>query len=329
MRQLKITKTITSRDEKSLDKYLTEVSKYDPLTPEQEIEAATMIQSGNPELISKGAELLIKHNLRFVISVAKQYQKISGAFTLGDLINYGNEGLIKAAYRFDHTRGFKFISYSVWWIRQRLLEALATEGRVIRVPLNQNGRSSKVNSIIRDLQQIFSREPSADEINEEFARREIVAYAEKKGLKLLDEEFDNLVEKELKKMNNASVSLQELAVTTSRPSSLDSFIGEDESLRMIDMIQSDGYSTMNHDMDRKDMHDVLMRQMKKHLAKREIDVLQMVFGLDGREPRTLEEVGVRMELTRERVRQIKEKAIRKMKGSAKSGSVSTMRQYLN
>lgn len=328
MRQLKIVKQITSREEKSLEKYLTEVGKYNPLTVEQEVEAGTMVQSGVPALVEKGADTLVRHNLRFVISVAKQYQKLSPAFTLGDLINYGNEGLIKAAYRYDHTRGFKFISYSVWWIRQRLLEAISTEGRAIRIPLNQNSRSGKMTNIIRDLQQLLGREPSAEEITEEYARRDVKAELEKKGIsKVSDEEFDNLVEKQIKKINNSSLSLESLSVTSARPMSLDGYVGEDESTRFIDLVHSDGLSLMSMQMDTNDMKDIINRKMNKHLSQREKEILTLFFGLDGKEARTLEEIGVKLELTRERVRQIKVKAIRRLRAS--KGSNADIKAYLN
>jgi RNA polymerase primary sigma factor len=282
MRQLKITKQITNRETLSLDKYLQEIGKEALITPEQEVELARKIKKGDQRSLDK----LTKANLRFVVSVSKQYQ--NQGLTLPDLINEGNLGLIKAAQRFDETRGFKFISYAVWWIRQSILQALAEQARIVRLPLNKIGNINKINRTFSELEQIHEREPSVDEIAE-----------------ALDLSTDE-VETSLK--NN------------SRTVSMDAPLGDDSDAgTLYDVLGS---------KDSKRPDSALMDQSLKEevgraldaLTPREADVLKLYFGIEKsvKSNLTLEEIGMKFDLTRERVRQIKEKAIRRLKHSSRS-----------
>ncbi len=282
MRQLKITKQITNRENLSLDKYLQEIGKEELITPEQEVELARKIKNGDQRALDK----LTKANLRFVVSVSKQYQ--NQGLTLPDLINEGNLGLIKAAQRFDETRGFKFISYAVWWIRQSILQALAEQARIVRLPLNKIGNINKINRAFSELEQVHEREPSVDEIAE--------------ALELSPDEVETSLR------NN------------SRAVSMDAPLGDDsDSGTLYDVLGSrDSQRPDSHLMDQS-LKDEIERALQT-LTPREADVLKLYFGIEAtaKTNLTLEEIGMKFDLTRERVRQIKEKAIRRLKHSSRS-----------
>jgi RNA polymerase primary sigma factor len=276
MRQLKITKQITNRETESLDKYLTEIGKVDLITSEVEAELAKKIREGDPIALEK----LTKANLRFVVSVAKQYQ--NRGLSLNDLINEGNLGLIKAGQKFDETRGFKFISYAVWWIRQSIMQALAEQSRIVRLPLNRVGSLNKISKTFSELEQQFQREPSPEELAE-----------------ALDVTVDSINE-------NLSVSGRQVSVDAPFQS------GEEGSL--LDVMADEG----NASPDDKLMVDSLKQEIKGALLtlnERESEVLTLFYGLNGEQSMTLEEIGERFNLTRERVRQIKEKATRQLRRS--------------
>jgi RNA polymerase primary sigma factor len=279
MRQLKISKQITNRESQSLDKYLQEIGKVDLLTPDEEVTLAQRIRQGDQLALEK----LTKANLRFVVSVAKQYQ--NQGLSLGDLINEGNLGLIKAAQRFDETRGFKFISYAVWWIRQSILQALAEQSRIVRLPLNRVGSLNKISKTFSELEQKFEREPSPDELAEvlEVTTNEIV---------------------DTMKISGRHVSMDAPFVQ-----------GEENSL--LDVLEND----MDEKPDTGLMNDSLRREVQRALStltQREADVISLYFGLNGEHSMTLEEIGEKFNLTRERVRQIKEKAIRRLRHTSRS-----------
>jgi len=279
MRQLKISKQITNRESQSLDKYLQEIGKVDLLTPDEEVELAKRIREGDQFALEK----LTKANLRFVVSVAKQYQ--NQGLSLGDLINEGNLGLIKAAQRFDETRGFKFISYAVWWIRQSILQALAEQSRIVRLPLNRVGSLNKISKTFSDLEQKFEREPSPEELAEvlELSTTEVV---------------DTL------KISGRHVSMDAPFVQ-----------GEENSL--LDVLENDSEETPDSGL----INDSLRKEVQRALStltQREADVVIYYFGLNGSHPMTLEEIGEEFNLTRERVRQIKEKAIRRLRHTSRS-----------
>jgi RNA polymerase primary sigma factor len=279
MRQLKISKQITNRESQSLDKYLQEIGKVDLLTPDEEVTLAKRIRDGDQLALEK----LTKANLRFVVSVAKQYQ--NQGLSLGDLINEGNLGLIKAAQRFDETRGFKFISYAVWWIRQSILQALAEQSRIVRLPLNRVGSLNKISKTFSELEQKFEREPSPDELAEvlEVSTSEVV---------------DTL------KISGRHVSMDAPFVQ-----------GEENSL--LDVLENDGEDTPDAAL----MDDSLRKEVQRALStltQREADVITLYFGLNGEHAMTLEEIGEKFNLTRERVRQIKEKAIRRLRHTSRS-----------
>ena len=274
MRQLKITKQVTNRETASLDKYLQEIGKVDLITAEMEVELAQRIKAGDQIALEK----LTKANLRFVVSVAKQYQ--NQGLTLPDLINEGNLGLIKAAKRFDETRGFKFISYAVWWIRQSILQALAEQSRIVRLPLNKIGSINKINKTYAFLEQAHERVPSAEEIAKE---------------------LDMTVSDVKESMKNSG-----------RHVSMDAPLVEGEDSNLYDVLRS-GESP---NPDRELMHESLRTEIERALetlTPREADVVRLYFGLGNQHPMTLEEIGETFDLTRERVRQIKEKAIRRLK----------------
>lgn len=278
MRQLKITKQVTNRETASLDKYLQEIGKVELISADEEVELAQRIKAGDQRALDK----LTKSNLRFVVSVAKQYQ--NQGLTLPDLINEGNLGLIKAAQRFDETRGFKFISYAVWWIRQSILQALAEQSRIVRLPLNKIGSINKINKMYALLEQTNERPPSADEIAKE-----------------LDMSVNDVKES----MKNSG-----------RHTSLDAPLVEGEESNLYDILRS-GESP---NPDKSLMHDSLKIEIERALetlTPREADVVRLYFGLNGQYPMTLEEIGETFELTRERVRQIKEKAIRRLKHTSR------------
>lgn len=279
MRQLKITKQVTNRETASLDKYLQEIGKVELITADEEVELAQRIRQGDMVALEK----LTKANLRFVVSVSKQYQ--NQGLSLPDLINEGNLGLIKAARRFDETRGFKFISYAVWWIRQSILQALAEQSRIVRLPLNKIGSINKINKTYAKLEQEFEREPNAEEIAE-----------------VLD-----LTEAEVKEsMKNAG-----------RHVSMDAPLVQDEDNNMYDVLKSDEVVTPETQL----LYESLRKEIDRAistLTQREADVVRLYFGLNGGHPMTLEEIGEKFDLTRERVRQIKEKAIRRLKHTSRS-----------
>ena len=284
MRQLKISKQITNRESQSLDKYLQEIGKVDLLTPDEEVILAQKIREGD----QLSLERLTKANLRFVVSVAKQYQ--NQGLSLGDLINEGNLGLIKAAQRFDETRGFKFISYAVWWIRQSILQALAEQSRIVRLPLNRVGSLNKISKTFSELEQKFEREPSPEELAEvlEISTGEVV---------------DTL------KISGRHVSMDAPFVQ-----------GEENSL--LDVLENDSEGKPDSGL----INDSLRREVQRALStltQREADVVTLYFGLNGEHAMTLEEIGEKFNLTRERVRQIKEKAIRRLRHTSRSKALKT------
>ena len=284
MRQLKISKQITNRESQSLDKYLQEIGKVDLLTPDEEVILAQKIREGD----QLSLERLTKANLRFVVSVAKQYQ--NQGLSLGDLINEGNLGLIKAAQRFDETRGFKFISYAVWWIRQSILQALAEQSRIVRLPLNRVGSLNKISKTFSELEQKFEREPSPEELAEvlEISTGEVV---------------DTL------KISGRHVSMDAPFVQ-----------GEENSL--LDVLENDSEDKPDSGL----INDSLRREVQRALStltQREADVVTLYFGLNGEHAMTLEENGEKFNLTRERVRQIKEKAIRRLRHTSRSKALKT------
>ena len=274
MRQLKISKQITKRESVSLDRYLQEINKVELVTIDDEVKLARRIRQGDPQALEK----LTKVNLRFVVSVAKQYQ--NQGLTLGDLINEGNLGLIKAAQRFDETRGFKFISYAVWWIRQSILQALAEQSRIVRLPLNRVGSLNKMSRAFTELEQRYEREPSPSEI------AEIMNVTE-------DEVLD-------------TISISGRHVSMNEP------MGDEDGQTLLDTMRCEE----NHIPDDVLISDSLVREVGRvisTLTPRESDVIRLYFGLSGSEPLTLEEIGVKLDLSRERVRQIKENAIRRLR----------------
>ena len=281
MRQLKITKQITNRDTASLEKYLHEISREGLITAEEEVELAKKIKVGDIAALDK----MVRSNLRFVVSVSKQYQ--NQGLSLPDLINEGNLGLIKAAQRFDETRGFKFISYAVWWIRQSILQALAEQARIVRLPLNKIGAINKVNKAFSRLEQTYEREPTHDEI------------ADQLGV-LPDEIKDS--------MRNTGKHISMDAPLLS---------SEDDAGNMYEVLSNDDGPKPDTSL----LNESLRKEIERALgtlSSREADVLRLYFGLHSGPAMTLEEIGERFALTRERVRQIKEKAIRRLKHSSRS-----------
>ncbi len=284
MRQLKITKQVTNRESPSLDKYLHEIGKVPLISAEEEVVLAKKIKKGDEEALSK----LIKANLRFVVSVSKQYQ--NQGLTLPDLINEGNVGLIKAAQRFDETRGFKFISYAVWWIRQAILQALAEQSRIVRLPLNKIGSINKVNSAFARLEQEFQREPTATEIAE-----------------ILD---------------MAPKEVREAMKTNSRHLSMDAPLVSEEENTLYDVLLSSDSSSPDANL----LDESLQREINRSLSTlstREADIIKLYYGLGGEPPYSLEEIGKLFSLTRERVRQIKEKAIKRLKSTSRNKILKT------
>jgi RNA polymerase primary sigma factor len=274
MRQLKITKQVTNRDTLSLDKYLHEIGKVELLSAEKEVELAKRIRKGDREAL----EQLIKANLRFVVSVSKQYQ--NQGLSLPDLINEGNLGLIKAAERFDETRGFKFISYAVWWIRQSILQALAEQSRIVRLPLNKIGSINKINKTFNKLEQKFQRDPTIDEVAE------------------LMESSSELIEDA---MNFSNVHV-----------SMDAPLRDEEVNNMYDVMLNEDSPSPDSGLIDNSLRNEIERSLST-LGDREAEILRYYFGLNGVPAHTLEEIGDEFGLTRERVRQIKEKAIKKLR----------------
>lgn len=279
MRQLKITKSITNRETASLDKYLQEIGKEELISAEEEVVLAQKIKQGD----SNALEKLTKSNLRFVVSVAKQYQ--NQGLSLPDLINEGNLGLIKAAQRFDETRGFKFISYAVWWIRQSILQALAEQSRIVRLPLNQVGSLNKIKKEASKLEQVYERAPSPDELA--------------KSLELPEDKI-----KESLRISTRHVSVDAPLVQGEDGSLLDVFINDDMP-----------------DTDNTLIYESLSREIQRSLAtlsEKERDIINLYFGIGMNHGLTLDEIAIKFDLTRERVRQIKEKAIRRLKKNSRS-----------
>ena len=285
MRQLKITKQITNRETQSLDKYLQEIGKVDLISADMEVDLAKRIRQGDNAALEK----LTKANLRFVVSVAKQYQ--NNGLSLGDLINEGNVGLIKAAMRFDETRGFKFISYAVWWIRQSILQALAEQSRVVRLPLNRVGSLNRLHRSFAELEQKHQREPSAEEL-----------------------------------ATALDITIEEVRITigtAGKHVSVDApfAVGEDNNL--LDVL-----ATSDQAPDSDLMTESLKREVARALSAltvRETEIITCYYGLNDTHPMTLEEIGLRFNLTRERVRQIKEKATRRLRGNSQN---RTLKSYL-
>jgi len=280
MRQLKITKSITNRESQSLEKYLQEIGKVDLLTPEEEVDLAKRIKQGDQDAL----ERLTKANLRFVVSVAKQYQ--NQGLSLSDLINEGNLGLIKAAQRFDETRGFKFISYAVWWIRQSILQALAEQSRIVRLPLNKVGSLNKINKAFSELEQAYEREPSSDELAA--------------LLEIPTEEVET------------TLSVASRHVSMDAP-----FVdGEDNSL--LDVLENGSTPvTDKHLAYHQSLTTEIIRSLNT-LTDRQADVIKLYFGIGVEHPMSLEDIGEKFGLTRERVRQIKDKAINKLRSASRS-----------
>jgi len=279
MRQLKITKSITNRESQSLDKYLQEIGREDLITADMEVELAQRIKAGDEVALDR----LVKANLRFVVSVSKQYQ--NQGLTLPDLINEGNLGLIKAAKRFDETRGFKFISYAVWWIRQSILQALAEQSRIVRLPLNQVGSLNKINKAFSRLEQEYERPPTADELGKAL---EIPASKVRDSLKI-----------------------------SGRHISVDAPFVEGEDNSLLDVLVNDDSPKADTELLRESLQKEIGRSLST-LTDREKDVIELFFGIGMQHGLTLEEIGAKFDLTRERVRQIKEKAIRRLRHTSKS-----------
>ncbi len=284
MRQLKITKQVTNRDTPSLDKYLHEIGKVDLITAEEEVELAKRIREGDERALNR----LINANLRFVVSVSKQYQ--NQGLSLPDLINEGNLGLIKAAQRFDETRGFKFISYAVWWIRQSILQALAEQARIVRLPLNKIGSINKINKVLATLEQQYEREPSAEEVALE--------------------------------LECSSKDVKESLRNSGRHVSMDAPLSQSEDGTLYDVLDCKDTPSPDQSL----INESLRREIERAistLTEREANIIRLYFGLNSKNPYTLEEIGEEFGLTRERVRQIKEKAVRRLKQTSKSKILKT------
>ena len=284
MRQLKIVKQVTNRDAESLDKYFQEISKIGLITADEEVELALKIKAGN----SKALDTLVSANLRFVVSVAKQYQ--GQGLKLSDLINEGNLGLVKAGKRFDETRGFKFISYAVWWIRQAILQALAEQARIVRLPLNKIGSINKINKAFSYLEQAHQRPPSPEEIAVEL---EMTVSEVKQSLK-----------------------------NSGRHLSMDAPLIDGESSSLYDVLDYGESPRPDHALMQSSLHTEITRALDT-LSPREADVIKLFYGIGEQPPMTLAEIGLTFDLTRERVRQIREKAIRKLRHNSKNKLLKT------
>ena len=287
MRQLKITKSITNRESQSLEKYLQEIGKVELISPEEEVKLAGLIKQGNQAALDK----LTKANLRFVVSVAKQYQ--NQGLSLPDLINEGNLGLIKAAQRFDETRGFKFISYAVWWIRQSILQALAEQSRIVRLPLNKVGLTNKIQKAYSQLEQEFEREPSPEELAE-----------------LLELETEEV---------SATLGI------AARHVSMDTPLSEGEDNTLVDVLENPNAEHANTNIEHKESLKQEIERSMKMLTERQKEVICYFFGIGVDHPMSLEDIGDKFNLTRERVRQIKDKAITKLRTNSRS---KALRGYL-
>ncbi len=279
MRQLKITQSITNRESQSLDKYLHEIGKVELITAEEEVILAKKIKKGEQEALEK----LTKTNLRFVVSVAKQYQ--NQGLTLGDLINEGNLGLIKAAKRFDETKGFKFISYAVWWIRQSILQAIAEQSRIVRLPLNQVGSLSKISKAYSKLEQKFEREPSPEEI-----------------ANILDTSADKI---------------SDTLSNSGRHLSMDAPFVQGEENTLLDVLENKEIPVTDNDLIEESLSIEVKRALNT-LTDRENQIILLFFGLSGNQAMSLEEIGEQFNLTRERVRQIKDKALNRLRYTSRS-----------
>lgn len=287
MRQLKITKSITNRESQSLEKYLQEIGKVELVSPEEEVRLATLIKQGDQHALNK----LTRANLRFVVSVAKQYQ--NQGLSLPDLINEGNLGLIKAAQRFDETRGFKFISYAVWWIRQSILQALAEQARIVRLPLNKVGLTNRIQKAFSQLEQEFEREPSAEELAE-----------------LLGMDLDEVA---------SSLGIN------ARHISMDTPLAEGEESTLLDVLENPNAEKTDAELDHRQSLRVEINRSLGTLTERQKDVVCYFFGIGVDHPLSLEDIGEKFNLTRERVRQIKDKAITKLKANSRT---KVLRTYL-
>ncbi len=287
MRQLKITKSITNRESQSLEKYLQEIGKVELVTPEEEVRLATLIKQGDQQALNK----LTRANLRFVVSVAKQYQ--NQGLSLPDLINEGNVGLIKAAQRFDETRGFKFISYAVWWIRQSILQALAEQARIVRLPLNKVGLTNRIQKAYSQLEQEFEREPSAEELAD-----------------LLNMDLEEV---------SSSLGIN------ARHVSMDTPLAEGEESTLLDVLENHNAERTDAELDHRQSLRVEITRSLGTLTERQKDVICYFFGIGVDHPLSLEDIGDKFNLTRERVRQIKDKAITKLKTNSRT---KILRTYL-
>jgi RNA polymerase primary sigma factor len=287
MRQLKITKSITNRESQSLEKYLQEIGRVELITPEEEVRLAALIKQGD----QKALERLTKANLRFVVSVAKQYQ--NQGLSLPDLINEGNLGLIKAAQRFDETKGFKFISYAVWWIRQSILQALAEQARIVRLPLNKVGLTSRIQKAFQQLEQEFEREPSAEELAD-----------------LLNMELDEV---------NSTLSINVRHVSVDTP------LSEGEESTLLYVLENPNAMMADTDIGHTQSLKVEIDRSLRTLTERQKEVVCYFFGIGVDHPLSLEDIGEKFNLTRERVRQIKDKAITKLRTTQKT---NLLRGYL-
>ncbi len=285
MRQLKITKSITNRESQSLEKYLQEIGKVELISPEEEVRLATLIKQGDQRALDR----LTKANLRFVVSVAKQYQ--NQGLSLPDLINEGNVGLIKAAQRFDETRGFKFISYAVWWIRQSILQALAEQSRIVRLPLNKVGLTNRIQKAYSQLEQQYEREPSAEELAEVL-----------------------------------EMDLEEVSATlgiNARHVSMDSPLSEGEENTLIDVLENPNADKTDAELDHVESLKTEIDRSLKTLTERQKEVICFFFGIGVDHPMSLEDIGEKFSLTRERVRQIKDKAITKLRANNRCKMLKT------
>lgn len=287
MRQLKITKSITNRESQSLEKYLQEIGKVELVSPEEEVRLATLIKQGDQQALNR----LTKANLRFVVSVAKQYQ--NQGLSLPDLINEGNLGLIKAAQRFDETRGFKFISYAVWWIRQSILQALAEQARIVRLPLNKVGLTNRIQKAYSQLEQEFEREPSA-------------------------EELADLLQMDLEEVSSS------LGINA-RHVSMDTPLAEGEESTLLDVLENPNAEKTDTELDHRQSLRIEINRSLGMLTERQKDVICYFFGIGVDHPLSLEDIGEKFNLTRERVRQIKDKAITKLKANSRT---KVLRTYL-
>ncbi|MES2619714.1 MAG: RNA polymerase sigma factor RpoD/SigA [Bacteroidota bacterium] len=283
MRQLKISKSITNRESQSIEKYLQEIGKEDLLTPEEEVHLARRIRAGDQTALEK----LTRANLRFVVSVAKQYQ--NNSLSLNDLINEGNLGLVKAAQKFDETRGFKFISYAVWWIRQSIIQALAEHSRMVRLPLNKVGSLTKINKVFSELEQKYQREPTPEEV-----------------AMVLE------------------ITVEEVQATlgiSARHVSMDAPFTDGESNALIDVLENFNAEQTDKHLDYKDSLRIETERTLASLTEREREVIKLFFGIGVEHPMTLEDIGEQLGITRERIRQIKDKAITKLRSQSRSKSL--------